>query len=73
MKFYFQNGTPSGNVTSPISGSAPFYLYPHPSYSVPPQFPPHMQSPLGAQGMHNSVDPMMLQTNGHSANSGKLL
>lgn len=64
------NGTSSGNVTSPISGSAPFYLYPHPPYSVPAQFPPHMQSPLGAQGLHGSVDPMMLQTNGHTANPG---
>ncbi|XP_015927182.1 fibronectin type-III domain-containing protein 3A [Parasteatoda tepidariorum] len=61
------NGSASGSITSPVSGTAPFYLYHHPSYSIPPQFPPHIQPGLRAQGMHASLEPLQLhQTNGHS-------
>ncbi|GFX61355.1 fibronectin type-III domain-containing protein 3A [Trichonephila clavipes] len=65
------NGSASVNVPPSVTGSAPFYLYHHPSYSIPPQFPPHMQSGLGPQGLHASVDAAQLhQTNGHPTASG---
>ncbi|GFT38687.1 fibronectin type-III domain-containing protein 3A [Nephila pilipes] len=71
VSIFEENGSASVNVPPSVTGSAPFYLYHHPSYSIHPQFPPHMQSGLGPRGLHAPVDPVQLhQTNGHPSASG---
>ncbi|KAG8187970.1 hypothetical protein JTE90_025738 [Oedothorax gibbosus] len=63
------NGSAGGSGPSPVTGSAPFYLYHQPSYSIPPhQFPPHMQPGLGPSGHRPCLEAM--HQNGHSSAAG---